>query len=230
MIRITLTLFLAVVLAAAFTSCAAPPDFSDEAKYYEVNPKTIIILPANNSTTDAEAPHLFMSTIGKPMIERGYYVMPVPLVADMMAREGIDLDGESWIIEPGMFLKHMGADAILYVTIKEWDTNYAVIASSVAVTLHYSLVDARTGALLWEKQGRKVVKGGGSAQHANSLGGLVAGLIVDTAHAAFTAAATDYVPLASEVNRTTLNGLYPGVYHADYDLMQKNIADWKKGK
>ena len=88
---------LALILVAA--GCGGR-DLTRHAPYYRQEPRTILVLPVRNQTTDAEAPRFFLSTIGQPLIERGYYVMPPHLVAEAIAAEGIDLGGESWEIPP----------------------------------------------------------------------------------------------------------------------------------
>jgi len=209
--------------AQLFWSCASP-DYRALSDYYAVEPKTICVLPARNMTTDAEAPLFYMATIGQPLVYRGYYVMPTPLVADILAREGIDLDGESWTVDPHSMREHFGADALLYVTIEEWDTVYNVLSSSVNVTLDYTLVDTASGETIWTARGTRRVQGG----NATSSGNFLADLVVGAIDAAVTAATTDYVPLASELNTEILQSLPPGVYHTDHERLQKEITAWRQ--
>lgn len=212
------------LLAALPAGCASIDDLSDLERFYEHRPRTILVLPVRNLTTDAEAPRFFMATLSEPLVARGYYPMPPLLVAEILAQEGIGLDGQAWEVDPGAVHEHLGADAILYVTLEEWDTHYLLLASSVNVGLHYRLVDARTGLLLWERRGRRAI------QSRSSSGGGLAGLLVMAIDAAVTAATVDYVPVAAELNRDLLSTLPPGSYHPGYPALQARLEEWRRTK
>ncbi len=214
---------LALLWAAAAAGCAAPDqDYSDLSDYYRTAPKTILVLPARNQSTDAEASWFYMATVGEPLVERGYYVMPVTLVSEILTREGVD-PGAAWDIDPARAYDYLGADAILYVTIEEWDTFYAVMASSVKVAIDYRLVDTRTGGVIWEHRGARKVTAGGHGQ------GLV-GLLLDAAESAIVATTIDYVPLAAGLNAEAFSTLPPGAYHPDYPALRQKIEAWEKDK
>jgi hypothetical protein len=216
-------------LAVLLCGCASSgPDYAALEEYYRTAPRTILILPVQNETTEAEAPEFFLSTIGTPLIDRGYYVIPAHLLDDVLAHEGLDLAGESWEIEPVVLHRYFGADAVLYVTIQEWDTNYRVLKSWVTVALRYRLVDTRTGAVLWEYSGRKVIESSDTQVSGGGLAGLVVALIVNSVDAAVTAATVRYVTIASDVNRFAFGQLPVGVYHAGYAEIQAGIARWKE--
>jgi hypothetical protein len=223
MIRSTAAGTLASALLLVIGVGCASTDYSKMAAYYDANPRVVVILPAKNLTNDVEAPYLFQSTISKPLIDRGYYVLPPYMVADVLTREGIGLEGESWQIEPQMLARYFGADAVLYVTIEEWDTHYYVLTSDVAVALRYRLVDAHSGNVLWETTSREEVNSGSSNTP------LLIGLVTAPIDAAVTAT-TDHVPLAIRANRAALKDLPPGAYHADYPGLQERIARWRAEK
>ena len=138
-------LFISMALLAGCVAAEEDAaDYSAEEAWYRRGTTSVVVLPARNDTTAVEAGHLFISTISKPLVERGYYVYPPEIVAEILRREGI-LDGQSWDIPPQNFRRYLGADAVLYVRIENWDTSYMVVASSVAVTLDYRLVDTGSG-------------------------------------------------------------------------------------
>ena len=139
---------LALALSIASLSACSSVDYDELANYYAHEPLTIVVVPVMNNTTDAEAAHLFQSTIVKPLVDRGYYVIPVEIVADMMAAEGLADGGALQQVRPQKFREYFGADAILYIDIKIWDTSYLVLASSVTVAMDYRLVHAETGEVL----------------------------------------------------------------------------------
>ena len=41
-------------------------------------------------------------------------------------------EADAWEVRPEKFYEYFGADAILYTHIRDWDTKYIVVASSVA--------------------------------------------------------------------------------------------------
>jgi hypothetical protein len=221
---------LGILLVAALAACASPEheevDYSREAAYYRYAPRSVIVLPARNITTAVEAPRLFQSTISRPLIERGYYVLPPELVAEILHREGI-YEEEAWDVPPHRLREYLGADAALYVEIKDWDTKYAVVASSVAVTLHYRMVDTFSGDTIWEDE-KAIVRQSGST--IRSGGDALSWLIVSTIDATITALTTDYVPLAQEANRIALSTLPPGHYRAGYADLRKAVAAWEEAE
>ncbi|MGH8553229.1 MAG: GNA1162 family protein, partial [Methylococcales bacterium] len=101
-----------------------------------------------------------------------------------------------------------GADAVLFIKIKDWSTKYLVLVSSVVVEMEYILKDTRTGAVLWESS---------QTYHHNSGGG--GNLIAMAVSAAVNALLTDYRPLAQQSNRMVFlppKGLPAGPYHPEY--------------
>ena len=187
-----------IAFLASLTSCASPS--------IEVEPLTqrsILVLPVINETTSAEAPEAVLCTIGNPLIQRGFYVMPVIPSIELLRAEGLYEGGQLSQIEPIKFREYLGADAVLYVTLHSWDTSYAVIASSVSVAMTYTLVDTESGTTLWEDSAVRVV----SSDTSQSSGNPLADLIAMAVSAAVTAAVQEYVPLARQANVLALRTL-----------------------
>jgi hypothetical protein len=218
-------LLLALLLAASCAGTEEPVvDYSAEEAWYRRAPRSVIVLPARNDTTAAEAGRLFISTISKPLIERGYYVYPPEVVAEILRREGI-YDEQAWDIPPQNFRRYLGADAVLYVRIRNWDTSYVVVASSVAVALEYRLVDTVSGDTIWQDE-RVVARSSGDSMQVG--GDALTWLIFSTVNATVTAISTDYVTLANEANSLAVREIYPGVYNPGYDQLQQEIEAWRK--
>lgn len=193
-------------------ACVTKSAVADYEKFYASAPYTVVVLPPTNLSADAEAPRFFLSTITGPLVERGYYVIPVEIIADMMAAEGLADGGALQQVQPQKFREYFGADAVLYIDIKSWDTTYLVFASSVTVAMDYRLVHTDTGEVLWQESAAQTItsdSGGGGG----GLGGLIAGLV----NAAVTAAATDYVPMARQANVYGLQSLPPGPYSPEFE-------------
>lgn len=217
------------VLCCAFallgTSCALR-EVPDWDSFYARQPRSILVLPAENETTEAEAPRFLMSTVAKPLIARGYYVFPVEATSEILASEGFTDGAELFQVAPERFNRYLGADGILLVTIKSWDTVYAVLASRVTVAIEYILLDARTGTRLWSNTCVAERRSGGA-----SSGNILADLVAAAINAALTAALTDYIPLAREANFRAFQALPPGVYHPDHESAKgRLLAEWRAYK
>lgn len=86
--------------------------------------QNILIAPIINESTSSEASEYLNSTIAEPFVNKGYYVFPIPITADIFKQSGI-IDGKELKGIPfGKYKEQFGADAILFVTISQWDTNY----------------------------------------------------------------------------------------------------------
>ncbi len=218
------SLLLLPLLSGCVASGDATADYSAEEAWYRRAPRSVIVLPARNDTTAVEAGRLFISTISKPLVERGYYVYPPEIVAEILRREGI-YDEQAWDVPPQNFRRYLGADAVLYVRIENWDTSYMVVASSVAVTLEYRLVDTVSGETIWEDREVVARSSGDSVQ---VQGDAISWLVFSTVSATVTALTTDYVTLANEANSLAVKDILPGVYNPSYHQLQQEIEAWRK--
>ena len=212
----------ACAIVVLCTSCALEP-VPDWEAFYAHQPRSILIVPVENETTEVEAPRFFMATIARPLVSRGYYVFPVEASCEILASEGFTSGAELSRVPPQNFQKYFGTDGVLFVTIKAWDTVYLVLASTVTVTLEYVLVDTRSGATIWSGTWTAEESSGGGAG-GSGLGILIAAAV----DAALTAALADYVPLARQANAMALQNLPPGAYHPEYlGTRRRLIAQWE---
>ena len=212
----------ASVLCAALAllpSCA----MSKPEPVVPLDQRSILVLPVINETTSAEAPEAVLCTIGNPLIQRGFYVLPVIPSIEVLRAEGLYEGGQLADIPPASFGEHLGADAVMYITLHSWDTSYAVLASSVSVAMTYRLVDTATGATLWEDSGVRVVNSDTSQSSGNALADLIAMAV----SAAVTAAVQEYVPLARQANVQALRSLPIGPIgrEAAADPISKSSVD-----
>lgn len=199
--KVFISAFLAIFLvgcAQVETKRAAFPSM-----YSDQKPMTIVIVPAINESTAAEAGDLLNVTVAQPFANHGFYVMPVPIVADIFRTEGI-LEGSQLKGMPAsVFRENFGADAVLFLTIEGWDTNYAVIAANVSVAIEYVLISTFTNEVLWSYEERVVV------DTSSSTGNLIA----DAIATAISTAVTDYVPIARGVHEAAVKAMPYGNYH-----------------
>lgn len=186
---------------------------------YNEKPVAILVVPAINHTTAADAPILYESTINEPLSNAGFYVLPIEVTDRFLRNEGLS-DGEALKdIPPQKFAEPFGADAVLYVTIDKWDTNYYVLGGNVTVGAEFKMKSCKTGETLWSYKDEIPVNTSG-----NSSGGLLVAIIA-------TAIATgmqDYVPVARNVNIMTLQSIPYGKYHNKHGKDQSQSI--KSGK
>lgn len=192
---------LLLIAASLLASCVtAPPPVADYHAFYESQPASILVLPVFNETTSAEAPESFQCTIANPLIQRGYYVCPVTAATTIFQSQGLFEGEQLKDVHPSVFRDVLGVDAVLYVTLHAWDTNYLVLASNVSVSMTYSLVDSASGQVLWQDSRVQTVS-------SDTSSGSLLGLMLN---AALTAATVDYVPLARQANAVALQSLPAG--------------------
>ena len=184
--------------------------------YDERQPLTMVVVPAINTTTAANASNYFNVTITEPLANQGYYPMPVEIVRDIFLKEGIVDSTMIKGLPLSMFKENFGADAVLFVTIERWDTTYAVLAANVSVGLEYVLLSTETNEILWQYSSTIVVD-----TTAQSSGFIVADII----STAITTATTDYVPIAKNVNAQAFIALPHGTYSKKHRTdMDENVV------
>ncbi|MEI8631192.1 DUF799 family lipoprotein [Vibrio sp. PP-XX7] len=191
------------------SGCSTPKIITKQEAFpdmYQQKPNTILVVPAVNRSTAADAPELYATTILQPLAEAGYYVLPIPLINQQFAAEGI-VDGEQLKnVDIHKFKQMYGADAVLFVTINQWDTNYFLTSSNVTVGATFDLVSTRDGRSLWHYKNKVVV----------NITGNTGSLLGDIISTAVSTAITDYVPIAHQVNASVISTLPFGHYHTKY--------------
>ncbi len=205
-----------VSLILVISSCALPPKTNLDA-FNSYRPRSIVVVPVLNESPEVSAASVFISTITVPLAERGYYVFPVYLTDLILQDFGLVEAGHIHQLPTTRFFELFGADAVLFVTIKDWSTKYLVLASVVVVQMEYVLKDTKTGTVLWENRQTYTHDSGGAA------GGGVGGLVAMAVAAAVNAIFTDYLPLAREANRLAFRppkGLPAGPYHPEFNRDQ----------
>jgi hypothetical protein len=225
MIRITLAISLMVLVTACAeiqTKGEAFPKMYSETE----KPISILVVPAINKSTAADAATLVNSTLTVPFVDNGYYVLPISIVSDIFEREGIVEGTQLKGVPLEVFKSNFGADSVLYITINKWDTNYVVIAANVVVGMSYVLVSTTDNEVLWSYEQEIVVDTSG-----DSTGFIVA----DILKTAITTAMTDYIPIARRVNATAVATMPFGKYHpangedAAMKVVLKNAKDKAAG-
>jgi len=184
---------------------------SEFPKMYEEQPRSLLILPPINESSDAEAKRYYMTTVEVPFAQMGYYVFPVEMVSEIMKQEGV-YDTELLYNMPlNKFYDYFGADAVLFTKIKAWKVSYAVIASTLTVSIEAIIKSTKTDQELWRYADTIVVdlSGGGG-------GGSLSGLIASAIATAINTAAADYVDYARLANSRIVFTLPAGPYSPLY--------------
>jgi hypothetical protein len=223
-------IFIVVAITFLFTGCGVISQSQVTKgqlypKLYREHPKSILVLPAKNTTTSVDATDHFRYTITKPLAEKGYYVFPVHLVDSFFKSENLSNAEQIRQIPVKKLKEIFNADAILYVDINAWDTNYAILSSSVDVGLSFSLVDANSGEEIWQNNAYAYSYAG-----ADGNNGLI-GLIVSAISAAINTS-VDYTELAYVSNTAGVRLLPVGKYNKDMNdgFLFSNNTNLKDGK
>ncbi|MBS3952012.1 MAG: DUF799 family lipoprotein [Methylomicrobium sp.] len=139
---------LPVLLLAFLTACPSKLPF-DYSAFYNHRPRSILVLPPLNLTTDVNAPYSYLSTISNPLAECGYYVFPVAVIDAYMKENGLPSSEEMHAVSLEKIKDIIGADAVLYVTIEEWGQKYIVLQSITTIKTSARLVDTASGEVIW---------------------------------------------------------------------------------
>jgi len=139
-------LILFILLLSSACAPVPPRDFSS---YRAHMPRSILVLPPLNQSTDVNAPYIYLSTISRPLADRGYYVYPVAVIDAFMKENGLPSAYEMHNVPLKKLDEVFDADAVLYVSIEEWGQKYIILSSSTIVQAQASLVDVESGITIW---------------------------------------------------------------------------------
>ena len=203
--RILFPGLLATVLA--LTGCVTEP--YDYANFRAHPPRSILVLPPLNESTDTRGTYGYLSTVTRPLAEMGYYVYPVVVVDQFMKENGLPTAGEMHEVPLDRIRDIIGADAVLYVTLKQYGSKYQIVNSATIVTAEGKLVDVKTGTTLWE--------GTGNVQQNSSSGSVLVDLVTAAVDQAINSSTDTAHDLAHQVNSQMLmtkdHGLLYGPYY-----------------
>lgn len=195
------------IIGFALTGCAVSkvPKGDLYPEMYGEMPKVILVVPAINHSTAADAPNLYSSTVAQPLANAGFYVLSTEITRKFFENEGLTTGEQLTAVPYQKFREVFGADAVLYVTIEKWDTNYFVLGGNVTVGISYAMKSTKTGATLWSYANQMVVDTSGDSNNSGLLGALIATAIKTSTQS--------YVPIAAQINFMALSGIPFGEYH-----------------
>ena len=208
-------IFYIVVAGYLISSCSGLPIQTKAeaypAMYDDRKPLSVLVIPAINNSTAAEATDFFNVTITEPLSNVGYYTMPVEIVKDIFQKEGIVDSTMIKGLPTSIFKKNFGADAVLFVTINKWDKQYVVIAGNVSVSMDYVMLSTDTSEVIWSYSATQTI---------NTTAESSGFIMLDILSTAITTATTDYVPIAKQVNYQAFTALPHGGYSDQHGLDQ----------
>jgi len=211
--RIRSKLILAAALATPlFTAaCVTAPSPKQYGAFRTENPRSVLVVPALNSTVNVDAADYFVSTISRPVAERGYYVFPAHMVKRVLDDEGLSDAGLVHQADASRFAPLFGCDTVLFVEIKKWESQYVVISTSTNVEFDYTLKSCRTGQTLWSS-----TQAMSYSPQASSSGNPLADLLAQAIISAIEKAKPNYIPLTQQANLFATHTLGQGLPAGPY--------------
>ena len=136
-----------VGLSLSIVGCSTPTNYD---AFKESRTASILVLPPVNDSIDTLASYGYLSTITQPLSEHGYYVFPVSVIDHFLKENGLPSPREMHAIPLKKVKEVIGADAVMYITIKEYGTRYMIFDSVTTVEANIRLVDVVSGTELWK--------------------------------------------------------------------------------
>lgn len=196
-----------LLLLALLASCATPYNYEN---FRAAKPRSILILPPVNQSTDVRGTYSYLSTVTMPVAEKGFYVFPVAVVDQMMKENGLPSANEMHQASVKKIREIMSPDAILYLTLEKYGTTFVLIDSQTTVTVSGKLISAITGDVLWEGRASATPD---ASSGSGGLAGLLVAAVVKQAINSSTDQAHEVSAQANQLLFTTKDqGLLNGPY------------------
>lgn len=198
--------------------CATAPPH-DYSAYLSHMPRSILVLPPVNESTEVMAPYIYLSTITQPLAERGYYVFPVAVIDAMMKENGVPSPEDMAQVPLNKIREVINPDAVLYMTVVEWGTKYQVIDSVTVVHVRGHLVDTATGIVLWEEE-HTLRKSSNSGQ--NDIIGMLVAAVINQIVTSISDPSRDVADTANDqLFFDQYDGLLLGPRHSQFEMDQR---------
>lgn len=169
--RIALSLA-TLCLASQLVGCAAPKSY-DHTAMRQAKPRSVLVLPPVSESVEVAASPSVLAQSTRPLAEAGYYVIPVTLMDETFRQNGLTQPEDIHGVDLPKLREIFGADAVMYLTVKQYGAKYFVIGSETVVEVQARLLDSRTGTLLWQGQARASSEEGKNNNNASLLGMLI---------------------------------------------------------
>lgn len=188
------------------------------AKMYEERPLTLLIMPPINNSTNVEAKELLYTSISRPLIEAGYYVISPLLAMDVFKAESA-YDAENFIEIPlTAFCNYFGADAVVFSVIDSWTKK----GFGIETKIQYIIKSTRTNEVIFDRSCDLYLD-----LQVNSGSGGIIGALVDLTASVIMTAATEHIVAARKANYFIMDDIPRGKYSPDYLLDKETPANKK---
>lgn len=149
-------------------------------------PRSILVLPPVNNTTEPMAAYSYLATVSRPLVEAGYYVYPVAVIDNFFKENGLPTPDDMHSAPLTKIREIIGADAVLYITLERYGQEYLLVTSQTIVEATARLVDTKSGAELWSGRVRETRSSNSSSSLSGTLFNAIADQIIqsssDAAH------------------------------------------------
>ena len=210
-----------MILSCVVTSCGMMSTVTRESQYakmYEEKPITLLVMPPINNSTNVEAKDLLYTSISRPLVEAGYYVISPLLAMDVLKAESA-YDSEMFFDAPlTAFQNYFGADAVVFSVIDIW----AKKGLGIETKIRYVIKSAYTNEILFDRSCDLYL----DLSIDSGANGLL-GALVDLAASAINTAATDHIMAARKANYYIIRDIPRGKYSPEYMMDQETIAEPK---
>jgi hypothetical protein len=118
-------------------------------RYFQLEDIRVAIIPAKNNTDKVAAPIVLDKIWEERLTKDGFIITNADSVVTYASATGITLEDM-----PNIPVKKLGADLdvdyLLFNEIVDWGSSYHVLSSRTVVACRSRLIEARTGAAIWE--------------------------------------------------------------------------------
>lgn len=210
-----------IMLCSIATSCGIMSTVTRESQYakmYEEKPITLLVMPPINNSNNAEAKDLLYTSISRPLIEAGYYVIS-PLLAMDVLKEESAYDSELFFEAPlTTFQNYFGADAVVFSVIDVWTKK----GLGIETKIRYVIKSAHTNEILFDRSCDLYLD-----LSVDSGSNSLLGALIDLAASAINTAATDHIKAARMANYYIFRDIPRGKYNPEYMLDKQTAAETK---
>lgn len=191
---------------------------SQYAKMYEEKPITLLVMPPINNSANVEAKDLLYTSISRPLVEAGYYVISPLLAMDVLKAESA-YDAEMFFDSSlSTFQNYFGVDAVVFSVIDTWTKK----GLGIETKIRYVIKSAHTNETLFDRSCDLYLD-----LSLNSGSNGLLGALVDLAASAINTAATDHIIAARKANYYILRDIPRGKYSPEYMQDKEVIAEKK---
>lgn len=206
---------------AVLTGCSSTQSVTrgeQYAKMYEAKPVTLLIMPPINNSTNVEAKDLLYTSISRPLIEKGYYVLSPLLTMEVLKQESA-YDAEMFVNAPlDKFQQFFGADAVVFSEINSWTK----AGFGINTNIHFFIKSAYTNEIIFERSCDLYLD---LSISNNGGGGL--GALVSLVASAVNTAVTEHIQAARMANAYIIRDIPRGKYSPEYMNDQETPAERK---